>query len=318
MKRFRSLLPLGLILMSTNLLAQNPGAEAQAKAREDSARARRAQIELEREARREHKSSAARREDARILEERAQAMAEAARESVEALEVEELEARVQLAAELAAEAVENLEEEGLTGGFEHLGEAFEHMELSGLAGLQGLKGLGALAELQGLVDIPPFPAIAPLPAIPPIGPLLPHAPMLAEGVIWGDEGHGASRQYRQYLSEDEQTRLNALRSLLCQEEKLALPEVKNFMQEKNWAMRAAALELLAEADNREAVSILREALQRETDNRVKRATFCEGCCKNRLPCCPQKDNRGSAQPCSSRLRCFAHDPEKRLRKPSVL
>jgi HEAT repeat protein len=61
--------------------------------------------------------------------------------------------------------------------------------------------------------------------------------------------------------------------LLDNDETLALPEVKNLMNDKNWAMRAAALEMLAHVESREAVSLLREALQRETDNRVKRAAI---------------------------------------------
>ncbi|NUO82484.1 HEAT repeat domain-containing protein [candidate division KSB1 bacterium] len=109
--------------------------------------------------------------------------------------------------------------------------------------------------------------------IPPIGPIPPQAALAGHGFGWRDGWHGSSRQYRQYLSEDEEVRLNALRSLLNQDEKLALPEAQRLLQEDNWAIRAAVLEMLGEAESNDAVRILRTALQTDTDKRVKRAAI---------------------------------------------
>lgn len=268
MKSIR-LLPLVLLLLSAQVFAQSAGAGASAQTREDSSKTRRTQRELERELRRSHRSVSALEMEAQALEERARDMAGAAVAGFEALDEEELEARAHLAAELAGEAIAGVDWDGLSARMEHLGEAFEHMDFPGMAGLESL---GALEGLSALAEIPPFPALAPMPPIPPIGPIPPLAPVLAGGV-WRDSWSGPAQRYQQYLSEGEQTRLNALQSLLHNDEKLALPEVKILMQEKNWAMRASALEMLAQVEQREAVTILRDALQNETDKRVKRAAI---------------------------------------------
>lgn len=151
--------------------------------------------------------------------------------------------------------------------------ALAEMEIPHLeAELAGLRHLPfelpvALPELAGLAEIPPIPEVSMIPPIPPMPALAPHAPFLAHGMYRSE----ISSRYRQYLSADESVQAEALRSLVHQDEKLALPELQRMASHQNWAMRAAVVEMLGGIDSKEAVVILREVLQRDNDQRVRRA-----------------------------------------------
>ncbi len=296
MKRVFSLLPLVLVLLCANLFAQRETQRASAKAKDDA-------VKAERDLQRRHEAREARREHARFGwragAEEARLAAELARENLENIDLEGIMEEARLSAELAHEIAGNFDWEGIAEHAKLAGELAEEMELHGLPELSGLAELeGLSAELAGIpsLDIPPIPVIPPMPGIPfmdsppipvippmpgvpampvipPIGPIPPHAALAGHGFSWHDGWHGSSRQYRQYLSEDEEVRLNALRSLFNQDEKLALPEAQRLLQDDNWAIRATVLEMLGEVENQAAVGILRAALQKETDKRVKRAAI---------------------------------------------
>lgn len=125
----------------------------------------------------------------------------------------------------------------------------------------------ALPELAGFPEMLPIPEIPPLPEIPPMPVLAPHAPLLDHGF----HRSGIPSRYKEYLSADESVRAEALRSLLHQDEKLALPELQKMKSHQNWAMRAVVVGMLGEIETKEAVTILREVLQNDLDQRVRRA-----------------------------------------------
>ena len=124
------------------------------------------------------------------------------------------------------------------------------------------------------VYIPPMPALPPLPPIPALAPMAlvpPHFDHCRSDWRGRDSFHSAS-EYQPYLSEDERLRVTALGALINQDEAVALSEIKTVIaQNQNWAMRAAAIELLACVEDQAAVVLLREALHRETDQRVRLA-----------------------------------------------
>lgn len=97
--------------------------------------------------------------------------------------------------------------------------------------------------------------------------LAPHAPLLD----YGFHRSGISSRYKKYLSADETVQAEALRSLLHQDENLALPELQKMRSHQNWAMRAAVADMLGEMEDKEAVTILREILKNDVDQRVRRA-----------------------------------------------
>jgi HEAT repeat protein len=103
--------------------------------------------------------------------------------------------------------------------------------------------------------MPPFPS----------GPL----PMIFDGDLhWGFE----YRAYAEHLTDDEQVNLQALAALLDRDEKTALPEIKRLAREhENWAMRASAVAMLADSESAESLVILDEALNKDTDRRVRKA-----------------------------------------------
>jgi HEAT repeat protein len=94
-------------------------------------------------------------------------------------------------------------------------------------------------------------------------------PMIFDGDLhWGFK----HRAYAEHLTDDEQVNLQALAALLDRDEKTALPEIKRLAREhKNWAMRAAAVALLADSESAESLVILDEALNKDTDRRVRKA-----------------------------------------------
>lgn len=119
----------------------------------------------------------------------------------------------------------------------------------------------ALPELAAMPEIPHIPEIPPMPA------RAPHAPF----PDYDFHHSGISSRYKKYLSADESVQAEALRSLLHQDEKLALPELKKMKSHQNWAMRAVVVGMLGEIEAKEAVAILREVLQNDVDQRVRRA-----------------------------------------------
>lgn len=259
MKRLTVLLPALLLIVSSVLMAQS---DSRRKAKDDSLRAQRVAREEQRRHEERGRVRAEVRHELRSGIHEAQRAAELARETMEDVNLDAMMETARLSAELAGEIVGNLDWE----------EISEHAALAADLAVEAaeLHELNwDLAEFPPLPDIPPIPMIAPVPAIPPIGPL-PPVPAIIHSEGWW---HERSARYRQYLSEDEQVRLNALRALLEQDEKLALPEAQKLLRHENWAMRAATLELLGDVEGKEAVGILREALRSETDKRVKRAAI---------------------------------------------
>lgn len=263
MRRFPALLTIVTLILSSALLAQSDTRRAaQARAQDDSVRAKR--VAREAQSRRDSRDRIREevRHELRAGLEEARHAAELARETMEEVNLDAIMETARLSAEIAGEVVGNLDWEEIS---EHAAlaadlavEAAELHELS-----------GHLAEFPPMPDFPPIPMIAPVPAIPPIGPI-PPVPAIIHSEGWW---HERSARYRQYLNEDEQVRLNALRALLEQDETLALPEAQKLLRHENWAMRAATLELLGDVEGKEAVGILREALRNETDKRVKRAAI---------------------------------------------
>lgn len=260
MKRLTVLVPVVLLLVNSALMAQS---EARRKAKDDSLRARRMAREEQRRHEEREGAKAEARHELRAGMYEAQRAAELAHETMEEVNLDAIMETARLSAELAGEIVGNLDWEEIS---EHAALAadlaVEAAELHELT--------GHLAGIPPMMPFPPLPMIAPVPAIPPIGPVPPPAPAIFHGEGWW---HERSARYRQYLSEDEQVRLNALRALLEQDEKLALPEAQKLLQHENWAMRAATLEMLGDVDSKEVVTILRETLRSETDKRVKRAAI---------------------------------------------
>jgi HEAT repeat protein len=117
------------------------------------------------------------------------------------------------------------------------------------------------------MDMPPLPPIPPIPPLPP----LPNgviAPFITGDLDWDFE----SRAYAEQLTGDEQIQLQALAALWDRDENAALPEVKRLAREhENWAMRAAAVRLLANSESAESLAILDEVLSKDTDRRVRKA-----------------------------------------------
>ncbi|MDZ7344629.1 MAG: HEAT repeat domain-containing protein, partial [candidate division KSB1 bacterium] len=109
-----------------------------------------------------------------------------------------------------------------------------------------------------------LPELMLLPPMPPL-PSAPSSSMLNPSV-----GNFFSKAYAENLTDDEQIKIQALDGLLSQDEKTALPEIKQLArQHPNWAMRAAAVGLLAEVESPEALTILSETLQHDNDHRVR-------------------------------------------------
>jgi hypothetical protein len=158
--------------------------------------------------------------------------------------IEEAMSQVEPALAQAREALENVD----------WGEIDAAME-------EASESLSAIAPFAHIPDIPPIPAIPPIPDIPP----MPHI-VIGAGLSFGD------REYKRNLSDEEQVRLQALAALLNNDEKTALPEIKNLArQHENWAMRAAAVSMLANAESAEAIPLLEEVLNKDADQRVRKA-----------------------------------------------
>lgn len=153
---------------------------------------------------------------------------------------------------------------------EQMGPALEQAMREVEFSMQGLHH--HLPELMALPPMPPMPALAPLPPLPPMPPL-PPAPFYAmPHHLQYSFGDFFSKEYAENLTDDEQIKIQALAGLLSQDEKTALPEIKHLArQHPNWAMRAAAVSLLAGAESTEALAILDEALQQDADHRVRLA-----------------------------------------------
>jgi hypothetical protein len=124
-------------------------------------------------------------------------------------------------------------------------------------------------RMPALAAIPPLP---PMPALPPMPPL-PAAPFYAmPHYLHYSFENFFSKEYAESLTDDEQIKIQALAGLLSQDETTALPEIKKLArQHPNWAMRAAAISVLAGAESTEALTILDEALQQDADHRVRLA-----------------------------------------------
>jgi len=162
------------------------------------------------------------------------------------------------AMEAASEAMENID-------WGAINESMQH-------------AAAALADMPPLPDMPPFPNIPSLATIPPIPAIPPMPPMpniaiaggrsFGFGRSWGFHG----REFTKNLSADEQVRMQALAALLENDEKTALPEIQTVArQSENWAMRAYAVSMLANAESAEVIPLLEEVLNIDTDQRVRKA-----------------------------------------------
>jgi len=176
-------------------------------------------------------------------------------------------------------------EPALLGAFELVGPAMEEARAA-LADIdfgeindamqdasESLARLAPIPPLPPISGIPPFPALAPFPDFPPI-PDIPPMPDLGigrgrgPGRSWGL----GSREFTKNLNDEEQIRLQALAALLDNDEKTALPEIKTLArQNESWAMRACAVSMLANAESADVVPILEEVLNKDTDQRVRKA-----------------------------------------------
>jgi hypothetical protein len=169
---------------------------------------------------------------------------------------------VEPAMELARAALENINWGEIN---EAMQEASENLAL--------IMPFPPLPDIPPMPDIPPIPALAPFPNIPPI-PAIPPMPeiLLGEGMRFEHGWSFNGKAYAKFLSDDEQVHLQALAALLDREEKTALPEIKTLArQHENWAMRAAAVAMLAKPESAEAIPILEEVLNKDTDPRVRKA-----------------------------------------------
>jgi|GEM_PF-3516059 len=169
---------------------------------------------------------------------------------------------VEPAMELARAALENID-------WGHINEAMQEASEN----LALIMPFPPLPDIPPMPDIPPIPALAPFPNIPPI-PAIPPMPeiWLGEGMRFGHEWSFNSKAYAKFLSDDEQVHLQALAALLDRDEKTALPEIKTLArQHENWAMRAAAVAMLAKPESAEVIPILEEVLNKDTDPRVRKA-----------------------------------------------
>jgi hypothetical protein len=133
--------------------------------------------------------------------------------------------------------------------------------------------LGPLPHIPPIPPMPPLPAMAPLPAMPPIPPIppIPNGPLpmfFHESFGWDWQ----TEAYAKNLTDDEQVHLQALAALLDRDETTALPELKRLAREHaNWAMRASTVAMLAHAESSNVLPILDEALNKDTDQRVRLA-----------------------------------------------
>jgi len=181
--------------------------------------------------------------------------------------IEEAMAGVEPALAHAREALENIDW-GVVN--EAMQDASENLALARLA---------PMPPLPPISGLPPFPALAPFPDFPPL-PDMPPMPALAP-MLDISLGHGKSfgggwsfghREYTKNLSADEQIRMQALAALLDNDEKTALPEIQTVArQSENWAMRAYAVSLLANAESDDTIPLLEEVLNKDTDQRVRKA-----------------------------------------------
>lgn len=173
--------------------------------------------------------------------------------------------------------------EGVEPALAHAREALENIDWGGINeamqdASQSLARLAPMPPLPPISGIPPFPALAPFPDFPPMPdiPPLPALPPMPDM----DFGHGRSfgggwsfgyREYTKNLSEDEQVRMQALAALLDNDEKMALPEIQTVArQSENWAMRAYAVSMLANAESAGVIPILEEVLNKDSDQRVRK------------------------------------------------
>ncbi len=173
----------------------------------------------------------------------------------------------------------------VAGAFELIGPAMEEARAA-LAGIdfgeinaamqeasESLARLAPMPPIPPIPGIPPMPVLAPFPNIPPI----PAIPPLPDFGIGRGRGPGrswglGSREFSKNLNDEEQIRLQALAALLDNDEKTALPEIKTLArQNENWAMRAYAVSMLANAGSADVVLILEEVLNKDTDQRVRKA-----------------------------------------------
>jgi len=163
---------------------------------------------------------------------------------------------VEPAMELARAALENIDWGEINMAMQ---EASEN--------LAAIAPFALLQDIPPMPDLPPIPALAPIPDIPPMPEI-----WLGEGMRFGHEWSFNSKAYAKFLSDDEQVHLQALAALLDRDEKTALPEIKTLArQHENWAMRAAAVAMLANPESAEVIPILEEVLNKDTDPRVRKA-----------------------------------------------
>jgi len=173
-------------------------------------------------------------------------------------------------------------EPAIAGAFELVGPAMEEARAA-LADIdfgainaamqdasESLARLAPMPPLPPISGIPPFPALAPFPGFPP----MPDMPPMPDFGISPGRGLGrfSGREFAKNLNDEEQIRLQALAALLDNDEKTALPEIKTLArQNENWAMRAYAVGMLANVESAEVIPLLEEVLNKDTDQRVRKA-----------------------------------------------
>jgi len=166
--------------------------------------------------------------------------------------------------------------EGVEPALAHAREALENIDWGEINDAmqdasESLARLAPMPPLPPISGIPPFPALAPFPDFPP----LPDIPPMPDFGIGRGRGLGrgfGSREFTKNLNDEEQIRLQALAALLDNDEKTALPEIKTLArQNENWAMRAYAVGMLANVESAEVIPLLEEVLNKDTDQRVRKA-----------------------------------------------
>ncbi|MCG3120057.1 MAG: hypothetical protein ALAOOOJD_02641 [bacterium] len=169
---------------------------------------------------------------------------------------------VEPAMEAARAAMENIDFAEINMAMQDASE-----NLARVAPFVDMPPIPPIAALAPFPELPPIPDIPPIPAIPPIPDIA-----LGAGMSFGQGWSWGGRAYAKNLSDEEQIRLQALSALLHQDENAALPEIKSMArQNENWAMRASAVALLAHVESAEVIPILDEVLNKDTDQRVRKA-----------------------------------------------
>lgn len=179
--------------------------------------------------------------------------------------IEEAMEGVEPALAQAREALENIDWGEINNAMQDASESLAH--LAPMPPIPPISAIPPFPALAPFPDFPPLPDMPPLPAIPPMPDI-----SLGHGRSFGGGWSFGHREYTKNLSEDEQIRMQALAALLDNDEKMALPEIQTVARRsENWAMRAYAVSMLANAESAGVIPILEEVLNKDSDQRVRKA-----------------------------------------------